>query len=129
MEAVRGGHLEVADELLRQLPDGGAAQATRVDADGRGLLSLACDSDRARKDEAMLANAASQRDRAEDHRQRQPDLMDDRLAQQPAGRSHQREQNRGRDAMHRAQARKAHRQPVEPGGLYWSRCHDGRRYR
>jgi hypothetical protein len=47
MEAVRGGHLEVADELLRQLPDGGASQAPRVDADGRGLLSLACDSDRA----------------------------------------------------------------------------------
>ncbi|WP_133480075.1 ankyrin repeat domain-containing protein, partial [Cognatilysobacter segetis] len=47
MEAVRGGHLEVADELLRQLPDGGAAQAARVDADGRGLLSLACESERA----------------------------------------------------------------------------------
>lgn len=47
MEAVRGGHVEVVDELLRQLPDGGASQAARVDADGRGLLSLACDSDRA----------------------------------------------------------------------------------
>ncbi len=47
MEAVRGGHLDVVDELLRQLPDGGAAQAARVDSEGRGLLSLACDSDRA----------------------------------------------------------------------------------
>ncbi|MGY4517466.1 ankyrin repeat domain-containing protein [Lysobacter sp. HA18] len=47
MEAVRGGQLEVADELLRQLPDSGVAQASRVDADGRSLLSLACDSERA----------------------------------------------------------------------------------
>nr|WP_246022989.1 ankyrin repeat domain-containing protein [Lysobacter terrigena] len=46
MESVRGGHLEVADELLRQMPDGGAAQAARVDAEGRGLLALACESDR-----------------------------------------------------------------------------------
>ncbi|AXK73741.1 hypothetical protein DWG18_14425 [Lysobacter sp. TY2-98] len=46
MEAVRGGHLEIADELLRQMSDGGAAQAARVDAEGRGLLALACESDR-----------------------------------------------------------------------------------
>ncbi|GAB6196154.1 ankyrin repeat domain-containing protein [Lysobacter xanthus] len=47
MDAVRGGHDDVVEDLLRQLPDGGAEQARRVDADGRGLLSLACESDRA----------------------------------------------------------------------------------
>ncbi|GAB2504056.1 ankyrin repeat domain-containing protein [Lysobacter humi (ex Lee et al. 2017)] len=45
MEAARGGHLEVVDELLRHLPDGGAAQAMRVDATGRSLLALACEAE------------------------------------------------------------------------------------
>ena len=40
--------------------------------------------------------------------------MDDRLAEHSAGRGEQPKQYDGRDAMHGAQARQAHRKPVEP---------------
>ena len=40
----------------------------------------------ARHHEAMLEDAAAERERAEDHRQRQADLVDDRRAEEPAGR-------------------------------------------
>ena len=63
----------------------------------------------------MLANSAAERDRAEDHREREADLVDDRLAEHSAGRREQPEQHSGRDAMHGAQAGNAHRNPVEPG--------------
>lgn len=47
MEAARGGHLAVVEQLLRQLPDGGATQARALDADGRSLLALACEAETA----------------------------------------------------------------------------------
>ena len=69
----------------------------------------------ARQQEPMLANSAAERDRAEDHRQREADLVDDWLAEHSAGRGDEPEQHGGGDAMHGAQARKGHRDPVKPG--------------
>ena len=77
----------------------------------------------AREDEAMLANAAPERDRAEDHGQGQPDLMDDRRAEQAAGRGEQPQQNRRGHAMHRAQAGQADRDAVQSGDANRMRCH------
>ena len=63
----------------------------------------------------MLEDAAAERDGAQDHRQGQADLMDDRRAEHAAGRRQQGQQHRGRQAMHQAQAGKANGDPVEPG--------------
>src|SRR4051794_34667722 len=70
--------------------------------------------DGARHHEAMLDDALAQRNRSEQHRQRQADLMNDRSAEDPAGRRQQAEQDRGREAVHEAEPRQAHRNPVEP---------------
>src|SRR4051812_7698498 len=70
--------------------------------------------DSARHHVAMLEDSADQRDRAEEHRQRQPHFVNDRLSEEAAGRSEQPKQDRGRQAMDQAQAGQAHGDPVEP---------------
>ena len=62
----------------------------------------------------MFAHAAPERDRSDDHRQSQANLVDDRLAEQTSRGGQQAEQHGGGNAVHGAQAREAHRQPVEP---------------
>src|SRR5579864_7494650 len=75
------------------------------------------------EDKAMFANAAAKRDRSKDHRKTESNLVDDRLAQEAPGGGDEAEQDGGRDAMHRAQAGKAHCEAVEPAGREWSGCH------
>jgi hypothetical protein len=71
--------------------------------------------DRARHHEAVLENPAAERDRRQRHRERQTNFVDHRRAEEASSRGHERQQHRRGDAMHQAQARKAHREPVQAG--------------
>ena len=72
-------------------------QAQRAGHDAKAQAA-----DRARQHEAMLEHAAAKREGADDHRQGQPDFVDDRLPEKSAGRREQAEENRRRNAMHEA---------------------------
>src|SRR5438309_7339441 len=72
--------------------------------------------DRRWQHEAMLDIPPSERERADDHGERQPELMDDGFAKEAARRREEPEKHCGRDAVHHTQTRNAHRNPVEPGG-------------
>jgi hypothetical protein len=65
----------------------------------------------------MFPNTAPERNCANDHRQSQPDFMDDRLAQKPTCRRQEPQQHCRCDAMHGAETRQAHGDPVEPMGM------------
>jgi len=75
--------------------------------------SKAKTADRARHHETMLENATPQSDGSKDHCERQAEFVNDRASQDPARRGKQREQDGGSQAMHKAQARKRHRYPVQ----------------
>ena len=81
------------------------------------------DSNGARQDKSVLANAATQGNCSKKHREAEPDLMDDRFAQQASSRGDETEQNGRRDAMNCAEAGKAHRETVEPTSRKWFGCH------
>jgi len=67
-----------------------------------------------REDEAMIVGAAAKRNRAKHHGKGQPDLMNDRLPKKPARRCDQTQEDRRRQAMDEAQARKPDGELVQP---------------
>jgi len=86
-------------------------------------------SDRRRKHETVSDNAAAEADCREDHRQDEPEFVDDRCPEESARARDQRENDGGGEAVDKANRRKAHGHPVQPPRLCKQRYHCSARYR